>query len=266
MKFRELAQIIEKKFYRDSKSRMNIDILYKFVDMLGDTNIKKIDSNKLDDIVDHYRKLGQKPSTIARKIAVLSKCLNYAFEERLIDNKVRIPKIRINRKRIRFLTEEEEQKLLEYLKDDKYLYAATVIGLDTGMRLSEILNIVDQDINRKDGKRGYIYIYETKNDHPRSIPMTTRVREQIDLIAPDYFKGNLNKNQVNYRFNKVAIPNLGIKDFSFHGLRHTFISRLVQRNAPFHHIQVLAGHKDPKTTELYTHLRNVDLEGVIDLL
>ena len=98
MKFRELAQIIEKKFYRDSKSRMNTDILYKFVDMLGDTNIKKIDSNKLDDIVDHYRKLGQKPSTIARKIAVLSKCLNYAFEERLIDNKVRIPKIRINRR------------------------------------------------------------------------------------------------------------------------------------------------------------------------
>jgi len=53
---------------------------------------------------------------------------------------------------------------------------------------------------------------------------------------------------------------------SFHSLRHTFASWLVQRGVSIFQISKLLGHADIKTTEIYAHLRQDDLKKSVELL
>ena len=58
------------------------------------------------------------------------------------------------------------------------------------------------------------------------------------------------------------------KQISFHSLRHTYASRLVQRGASVYKVQALLGHADVKTTQQYAHVTaaslRLDVERAMD--
>ena len=56
----------------------------------------------------------------------------------------------------------------------------------------------------------------------------------------------------------------GVKDFTWHCLRHTFGSRLAARGVDLRKIQELMGHKDIKMTVRYTHLSQQDLLAAVE--
>lgn len=64
----------------------------------------------------------------------------------------------------------------------------------------------------------------------------------------------------------VAMWRAGIEDFTFHGLRHTFASRLVQGGVDLYKISKLLGHKDIKTTQRYSHHCPDSLQDGVEML
>ena len=67
------------------------------------------------------------------------------------------------------------------------------------------------------------------------------------------------------RFRKLA-DKLGLTEFKFHDLRHTYASWLVQNNVSIKVIQELLGHQDIKTTFIYTHLAKNDRYNAVKRL
>jgi integrase len=63
-----------------------------------------------------------------------------------------------------------------------------------------------------------------------------------------------------------AVESAGLKDFTWHCLRHTFISRLVMAGADLRTVQELAGHKNIQMTCRYAHLAPGHEQTAIELL
>lgn len=53
---------------------------------------------------------------------------------------------------------------------------------------------------------------------------------------------------------KLACREVGVRPLAPHTLRHSFATRLLERNVPTPVVQILMGHADPKTTQRYLHL------------
>ena len=65
---------------------------------------------------------------------------------------------------------------------------------------------------------------------------------------------------------KRLLRRLGLKERSFHSLRHSFLSRLVRRGASVEAVRILAGHSSLTVTERYVHATAGDLRRAIGLL
>ena len=142
-----------------------------------------------------------------------------------------------------------------------------LVALNTGMRLVEILNLKRPDIHN-----GYIYLTKTKTYMPRQIPINKTLAEVLVAIpiqmSSDYLfwgkKGGPLKSIT--RSFKNALKQAGIRNLTFHDLRHTFASKLVMKNVSLKAVQELLGHRDIKITMRYAHLSEDIKKDAVNLL
>ncbi len=178
-----------------------------------------------------------------------------------------------NNRRLRFLSEDEIEKLLNECKG--HLRDIVECAIHTGMRKSEILNLKWSQI-----KNGFIYLKKTKTQNPRKIPVNdtleaifNRVKRNFKLRIAD------GKKNTDYIFTfhvepvmdiktsfKVTCDNAGIEDFHFHDLRHTFASQLILKGGTLKDIQELLGHKTMTMTLRYAHLTQEHKRNAVNLL
>ena len=116
---------------------------------------------------------GRANATVVRYLAVLSHAFTMAMREWqwCDDNPVRkISKPKEPRGRVRFLSDDERQGLLDVCKasDSPYLYTVVVLALSTGARKMELLNLTWRDV---DFQRGVITLHDTKNGERRVLPL-----------------------------------------------------------------------------------------------
>ena len=274
MKFNKLADIVLNEYFVNKKSPMNRTILNELMSLIGDTPIKQIDYKTYDLLLKAWKDKGNSASTINRKLKTLGSCLTYAADRGFISARPKFKMLTEEPEQLSFVLPDQETQLLQYftltpedeikLSKEKQtiktlMKAIVIIGLDTGMRMSELLRINEDSI---DGN--YIRVWINKNNTPRSIPMTKRVNNQIQIIKQYGYFELLNKPKVSYQFNETAVKELGFKHITFHSLRHTFASRLLQNGVPIYKVSKLLGHKDITITDkIYGHLRNQDLEDAI---
>ncbi len=102
-------------------------------------------------LIDFYQKKGNSLATINRKIVSITKLLNTAIDEELINFKPSIRLFKENNSRTRFITCMEEEAILFWLRklgyDEAWHLARFLV--DTGCRLGEALSLRPQNINRK---------------------------------------------------------------------------------------------------------------------
>lgn len=131
------------------------------------------------------------------------------------------------------------------------------ISTRRGMRCGEILSLRWENV---DFARDEISIYQTKNHKPRVIPLED-ARPILQAHSPKSRglvfstpKGlPLSVSEVTRKVNAVA-RELGLADFTFHDLRHTYASWYVQDGGDLYRLQLLLGHKTPAMTQRYAHL------------
>jgi len=151
-----------------------------------------------------------------------------------------------NNKRVRFLTIEEEDRLMKMMPKD--YHALVLIALQWS----------DVDFQRK-----LITIKETKSGEARRLPMNEVVIEVLKglprmLHNPFVFYGREQsqplKNGIKHSDWEKYVEAAGIEDLHWHDLRHTFASRLVMKGVDLYTVSKLMGHHSLEMTERYSHL------------
>lgn len=221
----------------------------------------------------------RKDASVNRMTACLrhmfSKAVEWDMVERSPFDKGRSLLLKENNKRLRFLSGEEIEKLLDSCpeplssrlkRNDNGVFQGTqatylkdfiTIAIHTGMRKSEILTLMWPQI-----KNGFIYLHKTKTDEARQIPIDKdledcfkgiRARNQFksDYLFPDNNKGHLKDVKTAFR---SALYRAHIEDFRPHDLRHTFASHFLMRGGTLKALKEILGHADIKMTMRYAHL------------
>ncbi len=184
------------------------------------------------------------PATVNRYMATLSH-LSHLFNVAIrewewmeFNPLTRIKKLTESRGRVRFLDENERDKLLEAFKEsnEPLLYPLVVLALTTGMRRGEIMGITWKDV---DFERKSILLHETKNNERRASPLVGPAHELLKGLSkvrrldnPFVFPGKKADKAVHIRKAWTAALNKAeIEDFRFHDLRHTTASYLAMNGA-----------------------------------
>jgi len=253
-------EVIEKhwKVERPRSARMAETNARDIVALIGgDRDPSNIPVSAIDNAKKQLAERGNSNATINRKLAALSKILRWGYQRGYVKHLPVIERKSENNTRVRFLTPDEEALVLRRLE---FLGFADLLDLvkvliDTGMRLGEALQLEWRDVGKD-----MIHVWENKANHPRSIPMTERVRQVLDQRGQSGREGRvfatLTSRRVHRQWDQLRLSLGWEQDEQFvpHCLRHTFCSRLVQAGVSLVEVQRLAGHKTLAMTLRYSHL------------
>src|SRR5262249_35582312 len=203
-------------------------------------------------------------STANRLLTILKGALNYAHREGRCANDDAWRTVRAFREadaaRLRYLSDAEARRLTNACPAD---FRALVTGaLLTGCRYGELTGMIADDFNRD---AGTLRVHQSKSGKPRHVVLTQEGREFIATLAA----GKVNSARPFVRANgrawaksdqhrplAAACAAARIEPpVNFHGLRHTYASRLSMRGVPLAVIAAQLGHADTRMVEKhYGHL------------
>ena len=257
----------------EKTSTLNAYIIMRFFGPR--TKLTNITTQAVERLIEDQKQKGLSNATINRKLACLSVILKTAEDFGYQTGNPRFIRRKEYRGRDRFLTLEEEQKIIALLtlwnKLDQL--DCFILLLDTGIRLGEALRLKVHDIDFAQGKHGIIQIWVSKNNYPRSVPLTKRVKEylqerieRLTLSPDDPLFNHHTKSWFRTTWGRLR-GGLGYDDddqFVPHILRHTCASRLVQKGIPIAMVQKWMGHLSIQSTMRYSHLAPTALYELVD--
>ncbi len=227
-------------------------------------------------LVEHREKLARdrSNSTVNRYLAVLSHAFTVAIQdwEWLDHNPVRkVSKPKEPRGRVRFLSDDERERLLASCTKSRnpYLYTVVILALSTGARRGELLGLTWQNI---DFPRGTMLLEDTKNGERRVLPLAGHALELMrqhakerrgdtDLVFPSSTGNKPMRIRDAWEY---AVKRAGVKDIRFHDLHHSAASYMLMNGASLAEIGEILGHKSFEMTKRYAHLSESHTRGVVE--
>lgn len=148
--------------------------------------------------------------------------------------------------------------------------AILVTAYSAGLRVSEIVNLKVTDVNKD---RMELFIERSKGKKDRIVPLAEStllvLRAYYKEYKPSYwlFEGGKIGEPYSARSAQIifkeAFKRLGLpKNVSFHNLRHSYATHLLEHGTDIKYIQELLGHNDIKTTLRYTHVSKKQLRKI----
>ena len=180
---------------------------------------------------------------------VLKRMLHLAAEWGYLD---RLPVIHIpsERQRTRFFSEDEIDALFNECYDPDMRMALRV-ALGTGLRKNDLLDLRWGQI---DFINDLIHVIQ-KGGRELWVPIDPALTEHLRRHRDQAMGEFVFARRKNYTFRlKSLCKRLGIKDVSFHTLRHTYASHLAMNGVDIKTISELLGHTSIQTTARYTHI------------
>ncbi|PWV98809.1 site-specific recombinase XerD [Hoeflea marina] len=223
--------------------------------------IATYDDILIDRLVTHFREIGNRNSTINRKLSALYKLLKKAERTGQITRLPSYIRLRERNSRVRFLTAEEESSMFGAVAARNTHHALLCQFLvDTGARVGEALALKWNDIHNNAAT-----FWITKSGRSRTVPLTRRAVAALKSARPYGGTGPFTSiTYANFKYNW----NQARKDLRFgddphmvpHILRHTCASRLVQAGIDLRRVQTFLGHQTIQMTLRYAHLATNDLD------
>ena len=236
-------------------------------------------SNKAKDCVSVTSvKVGLATSgTVNRELAVLSHLFNKAVEWGWIDSRpAKIRRLKESGGRITYLTVDQVSRLIACAKDSgsPHLYPFIVIGIETSMRMMEILSMRKENV---DVAKRVIHVPNAKAGQ-REQPITAHLAEflagyiaALPSAIPWLFPspGAKSGHAVDIRKPYVkAVVAAGLDPIKVvrHTLRHTAITHLVQAGIDLPTVKRISGHKTTAMVERYAHQNGEHIGAAMDML
>lgn len=166
------------------------------------------------------------------------------------------------------LSRQEIQQLLNTIRNPKH-HLLIALAYGAGLRVNEVVHLRVQDLHFWDNT---IHVRHAKGDKERQTILPTRLLPHLQKIAAlktahDYIfeserGGRLSTRTAQKIFTHAKLR-AGIKTpASFHTLRHSFATHLLENGVDIRFIQELLGHTDITTTQRYTHVTNTMLKQI----
>jgi integrase/recombinase XerD len=257
--------------------------LEKFVEFLGSRKVSPIAATR-SDIVDFLSSLysrGLDSRSVARHLVTIRNFYRFCLGDGLItdDPAANIESPKIYRTLPHFLSVTEVDRLLAQPN------VSTAVGLrdkamvelmySTGLRVSELCGLRASDIQMDEGSLRCI----GKGNKERIVPVGRRALDAVgvylhdsrpkllrDRVSPYLFLGQ-HGNRVHriqfWHLLKEYGRKAGLREsLNPHMLRHSFATHLLDRGADLRSVQLMLGHADISTTQIYTHVVEERLKQV----
>ena len=254
--------------------------LHKFA-LFAEKRRVTLDAISRDDVVDflselYYQRLDSR--SVARHLVSLRNLFRFALAEETIsaDPALNLESPKVRKSLPTYLRMEEIDRLLE--QPDP----ATPIGIrdraimeilySTGLRVTELVNLRVSDLEMRMGCLRCV----GKGDKERLVPVGRKAlaaaQKYLETARPVFVGGSRSRGQPTpYLFvnrNGIRISRIGIwrvlahygrragirTRLSPHKLRHSFATHLLERGADLRSVQLMLGHADISTTQIYTHV------------
>ena len=241
------------------------------------TPLERLSSDQVEEYRQARLDAGIGPQALKHGLNVLRGALGLARRQGYLVAEVNFPAVRLSAGRLRYITPEEEARLLAELAPDRQLnglsrhrprapdmaaalqdlYDLVVMLLDTGARCGELRAL---EWSQVDLDKRAIRLWRPKVRNESVIFMTERVFQILSRRrqtgSPVYIFSNREGGPRNHPRNswRKAFDRAGLQDCTIHTLRHTPATRLIQNGLSVYEVQTVLGHTDPKTTMRYAHL------------
>lgn len=253
-----------------------IEDLYKYLEYMEKNNISSYDKITYKDIQNYLKYLDDSEYSIysvVRKISSIKmfhKYLSLFYELEDVSSKIEAP--RFYKKLPNVLTIEEVELLLNIELNNSFDYrnkAMIEVMYATGLRVSELINLTFDNVELNNG---FIRCFG-KGNKERIVPLGEIATKYLTIYLEEH-RNNLKKK---YLCNKIFLNNHGKgitrqgfflilkdvankkginKNITPHMLRHSFATHLLNNGADLRSIQVMLGHSNLSTTQVYTNVSN----------
>jgi integrase/recombinase XerD len=167
------------------------------------------------------------------------------------------------------LSKEEVSKMLRVTRNLKHRTMLSLI-YGCGLRRGELLALKPADI---DSNRELLLVKMAKGKRDRVVPLPGSLIELLRNYYRDYrpkvwlFEGAKRGEKYDERSLQMVLKKsiylAGIKkNVTLHWLRHSYATHLHESGVDIHLIQLLLGHKNTRTTEIYTHVSNKSIQRI----
>ncbi len=166
------------------------------------------------------------------------------------------------------LARDEVSRIIASAKNNKHrLMIALAYG--AGLRVSEVVDLKIKDVNLDElmihikqakGKKDRITVFPEKLK--ADVASLINLRDKDDYVFASERGGKLTTRTAQIIFEKaLAISGIG-KDATFHSLRHSFATHLLENGVDVRYVQELLGHQNIRTTQIYTHMTNPGFKNI----
>jgi integrase/recombinase XerD len=233
-------------------------------------SFKRVDLDKmdLDNIKTFLRKKQEKgyaPQTVNAYLNAIK-----FFYRNIVDDRQMI-ELKFSKRNKRLpvvLTRKEVSKIIGSPTNNKHRLMLT-LAYGSGLRVSEVSNLKVMDIDL-DGLTIHVKLGKGKKDRITVLPMTVvkdigkifEAKMENEFVFESERGGRLTTTSLQRVF-KDALTRTGVrKNATFHSLRHSFATHLLEDGVDIRYVQELLGHANIRTTQIYTKVTNPMLKNI----
>jgi site-specific recombinase XerD len=166
------------------------------------------------------------------------------------------------------LSRDEIQQIIEATSNGKYKLMIS-LGYAAGLRVSEVVSLRVTDLNIDELT---IHLKDAKGSKDRITVLPKKLENDLrnliagkrpqDLVFSSNRGGKLTTTALQKMFRNSLHKTSITKPATFHSLRHSFATHLLENGTDDRYVQALLGHANIRTTQIYTQVTNPKLKNI----
>lgn len=249
-----------------------------FLRWLGDKNIKEVTHDDCDNFLFYCQETRNNgDQALARKFTTLNSFFKTMIKKDYLDKNPmdKLDKVKIRKKQRGHLTDNEMQQVFDYLESINDLRGLALFSLlfSSGIRLSELYQL-NRDSLDFENRRFKVL---GKGDKERICIFSEYAKQNIlnylgsraDNLEPLFISREQNRlsKRAIQRIVKLSVYRSGLtQEITPHCIRHSCAMSLLKKGVPLNIIQVVLGHENIATTQIYAHNNIDDAQRIVDAL